>query len=77
MNAARVVMTYALLAEFMRLPEGAQIRGIREKRFDRDRFELLIEHPDLAEVEEGFVPARIDLVYEHSPRKEHTFKFKT
>ena len=77
MNAAKLIMTYALLTQMMRLPEAAQIRGVRQKRFERDRFELFIEHPDLPEVEEGCVPAEFELIYEAMPQNESGFRFKS
>jgi len=73
MNAGRVFMSYALLAEFLKLPKGAEIRGIRQVDFRPYLFEMLIEHPDLPEVEEGTMPPKVEITWQYSAEKGWLF----
>ena len=74
MKAAKISMTYALLTDFLRLPVGAEIRGIWGDRCKPHLFHFIVQHEDLPEVAEGCVPPRADIIYHTGSDMEPHFE---
>jgi len=55
------------------LPEGAQIRGLLIDLEFPDSFGVVIEHPDLPEVEEGTMPPKVEITWQYSAEKGWLF----
>ena len=76
MKAARISMTYALLAHILKLPEDAQIRAIWSDPMRPRQFHFVVEHDDLPEVEEGCTLPEAVIVYNRGPETELAMCFE-
>jgi hypothetical protein len=74
MRVARVNVTFKLLEDVLHLPKGAKIVRINpqdHRFFDRREFEIVVEHDELENVEEGqMMPVRMLMCLDDGNRTE-------